>query len=306
MKLVFMGTPDFAVPSLEALLAAGHSVCAVYSQPDRPSGRGHRLQAPPVKALALAQGIPVYQPEKLRDGTVAAQLRAFEPDAIIVVAYGRILPKEILDIPKYGCINVHGSLLPKYRGAAPIQWAVLNGDKTSGVSTMYLAEGMDTGDILLQAETEIAPGETAGGLFERLKTMGAALLVETLRQLEAGTLSATPQQEEAATYAPMLKKEDARVDWSRHAQALCHMIHGMYPWPCAYTEIDGKKLKLIAAECWDGSGAPGTVLAAGGDFVVCCGTGALRLLQVQPENKRVMSGKDYLLGHPFEKGKKLS
>ncbi len=215
MRVVFMGTPDFAVPSLQKLLDAGFEVCAVYTQPDKPKGRGHKLQAPPVKELALQHEIPVFQPTSLRKEEVQQELQSFQPDVIVVVAYGKILPKAVLDLPRLGCINVHGSLLPKYRGAAPIQWTVINGDGTGGVTTMFMGEGLDTGDMLLKAETPVGAEETAGQLFDRLKDLGADLLLETLEKLEQGTLTPIPQNEEDATHAPMLSKELSVIDWSQ-------------------------------------------------------------------------------------------
>lgn len=320
MRIVFMGTPDFAVPSLEALIDGGHEVTAVYCQPDRPKGRGQRLVAPPVKETALARGIPVYQPSSLRGEDVQARLFSQKPDCIIVVAYGKMLPKGILALPRRGCINVHGSLLPKYRGAAPIQWAVIRGERVTGVSTMYMAEKMDAGDLLLQKEVTVLPGETAGELFDRLKTAGAALLIKTLDRLDR--LTPIPQDETQVSFAPMLKKEDGAVDWSRPAQEIHHLICGMNPWPGAYTVFQGKKLKLLRSEpvskreasaetgsdeaplqeTEGGKGGPGRLENRSGELVVCCGRGALRLLEVQPENKKRMTGRSFLLGHPLKSG----
>ncbi len=302
MRVIFMGTPDFAVPSLQTLLDRKDDVCAVFTQPDKPKGRGHKLQAPPVKLLAEQKGIPVYQPATLKNEEAQELIRSLAPDLIVVAAYGKLLPKVVLDTPKLGCINVHGSLLPKYRGAAPIQWAVLNGDPVSGVTTMYMAEGMDTGDILLKAETPIGPEETAGELFDRLMVLGARLLGQTLERLEQGTLQRLPQNEEEATHAPMLSKELSRLDWRCSAKELHDRIRGLNPWPCAYAVLEGSRLKLLASRVREGTGEPGTLAAAEEGLLVYCGQGALLLTELQTEQGKRMTGKDYLLGHPLQKG----
>lgn len=245
MRIVFMGTPDFAVPSFLALQEAGHEVCAVYTQPDKPTGRKQVLTAPPVKVQALAYHIPVYQPATLRDAAEQERLRALAPELIVVVAYGKLLPPPVLAIPPRGCINVHGSLLPRWRGAAPIQWAVIAGDQTTGVTTMQMAEGLDTGDILLQYETPIGEQETAGELFDRLAPAGAALLVETIAKLD--TLTPRPQPESQSCYAPMLAKQDAEIRWSDTATAIHCRIRGLSPWPVAWTTWNGQRLRLYAA-----------------------------------------------------------
>ena len=246
MKIVFMGTPDFAVPSLQGLIDDGHEILAVYTQPDKPVGRKQVLTPPPVKALALEHGLPVYQPTKMRDGTVAAQLRELAPDLIAVVAYGRILPKEILEIPPYGCINVHGSLLPRWRGAAPIQWAVIAGDEMAGVTTMKMAEGLDTGDMLLTYETKVGEKETAGELFDRLAQSGAELLTQTLVKLDE--ITPRPQDDAQSCYAHMLDKQMAVIDWSKSAHEIDCLIRGLNPWPIALTTLSGERLKVFAAE----------------------------------------------------------
>ena len=301
MRVIFMGTPDFAVPSLQALLDHGYEVCAVYTQPDKPKGRGHKLQPPPVKELALAREIPVLQPTTLRSGEVQEEIRQWNADVIVVVAYGKILPKAVLDMPRLGCINVHGSLLPKYRGAAPIQWTVLNGDKTAGVTTMFMGEGMDTGDMLLKTETAVGEEETSGQLFDRLKDLGADLLIQTLERLEQGTLTPIPQNEAEATRAPMLSKELSLVDWTKPAQQVHDLIRGLNPWPSAVSYLDGKKLKLHASRVREGSGEPGKPFAQDGVLLVYCGEGALELTEIQTENGKRMDGKSYLLGHPLER-----
>lgn len=301
MRVVFMGTPDFAVPSLQKLLDAGFEVCAVYTQPDKPKGRGHKLQAPPVKELALRHEIPVFQPASLRKEEVQQELQSFQPDVIVVVAYGKILPKAVLDLPRLGCINVHGSLLPKYRGAAPIQWTVINSDGTGGVTTMFMGEGLDTGDMLLKAETPVGAEETAGQLFDRLKDLGADLLLETLEKLERGKLTPVPQNEEDATHAPMLSKELSVIDWSKPARELHDLIRGLNPWPSAYSYLDGKKLKIHASRVAEGSGEAGKAFSKDGNLLVYCGKDALELTEIQTENGKRMDGKSYLLGHPLNK-----
>lgn len=300
MRIVFMGTPDFAVPSLEEIHRAGHELCGVYCQSDKPKGRGHKLQAPAVKLAAQSLGLPIYQPAKLRDEAVLEEIRRLAPDCIVVVAYGKLLPKAVLDIPKYGCINVHGSLLPRYRGAAPIQWAVINGDARTGITTMYMAEGLDTGDIILQAETEIAPQETAGELFDRLKALGAELLLRTLELIGEGKAPRTPQDDALACLAPMLKKQEGEINWELPAVRIHNLIRGMNPWPGAYTHYSGKKLKIHKAEITERSGTPGALRSDDGKLLVFCGEQALNLLEIQAENGKRMDGRSFLLGHPLE------
>ncbi len=296
-----MGTPDFAVPTLESLIVHGYTICGVFTQPDRPKGRGHKLQAPPVKELALRQGLPVYQPDTLRDRAVQEEIARLSADVIVVVAYGKMLPREVLAMPKLGCINVHGSLLPKYRGAAPIQWAVLNGESTTGVTTMYMAEGMDTGDILLKAEVTVGQEETAGELFDRLKILGAKLLVETLDYLNLGCLAPIPQDEAQATLAPMLKKEMSVLDWTLPAQILHDQIRGLNPWPCAIAMLNGKRLKLLSSRVIEGNDLPpGRVYVQNGEMMVSCGQQALRIVELQTENGKRMGGREYLVGHSLE------
>lgn len=302
-----MGTPEFAVPSLEALIAAGHTLCGVFCQPDKPVGRHqNKLQAPPVKERALAHGIPVFQPEKLRDGTALALIRELAPELIVVAAYGRILPQEILDCPPMGCINVHSSLLPKYRGAAPINWAILNGDQETGVTIMHMAAALDAGDIISRVRTSILPDETAPALTARLADMGGKLLVETVAALEAGSASRTPQDEGAVTLAPMLSKELSPMDFTRPARALHDQVRGLYPWPAAVTEVNGVRCKVLSTRVEAGGGTPGTVLEAGKNgLLVACGEGALRILELQPDGGKRMGSADYLRGHPLEVGSAL-
>ncbi|WP_368233273.1 methionyl-tRNA formyltransferase [Anaerotruncus rubiinfantis] len=305
MRIVFMGTPDFAVPCLARLIADGHEIAGVFTQPDKPKGRGMKLCPPPVKELALERNLPVYQPEKMKDGAAFAILKELAPELIVVVAFGRILPKDILDLPPYGCINVHGSLLPRYRGAAPIQWSVLNGDETAGVTTMYLAEGLDTGDMILKKETPVGPEETSGELFDRLSVLGAEALSETVTLIAEGKATRTPQDDSLSCYAPMLTKQDAKIDFTKSAHEVHNLVRGMSPWPVAHTTLDGKTLKVHRTRTAEGSGAPGEVLEDGRRLVVACGEGAIELLEIQADGSRRMAAADYLRGHPVMKGAKL-
>ena len=305
MRIVFMGTPDFAVPSLEGLIAAGHQVCGVFCQPDKPVGRHqNKIQAPPVKRAALAHEIPVFQPVRLRDGTALAQLRELDPELIVVAAYGRILPDDILNLPPKGCINVHSSLLPKYRGAAPINWAILNGERETGVTIMYMATELDAGDIILQRATPIGPEEDAAALYSRLAAMGGELAVEAVSAIQSGTAGRTPQDHGAHTLAPMLSKALSPVDWNRSAQEIYNQIRGLIPWPAASTDaITGEPVKLWRAQVLEKPTAarPGTILAAGPKGIdVACGDGlTLRILELQAPGSRRMAAADYLRGHPI-------
>ena len=304
MKIVFMGTPEFAVPSLEALVAAGHQVVGVFSQPDKPKNRGMKLQPTPVKLCAMVHDLPVYQPTKLRDGTALETIRSLAPDLIVVAAYGRILPQEILDYPKYGCINVHSSLLPKYRGAAPIHWSILNGDKETGVTIMHMAHELDAGDIIAQVRTPIGPDETVGQVHDRLARLGGELLVQATADIAAGTARRTPQDPEQVTYAPMLSRALSPIDWQQSGQAIHDKIRGLDPWPATSTDIlTGQPVKVFASRLTGETTkkAPGTVLAAGKDGIdVSCGDGAvLRILELQAPGSRRMAATDYLRGHPI-------
>ena len=305
MRIVFMGTPDFAVPSLQALIDAGHDVCAVYTQPDKPQGRKQILTAPPVKTLALEHDIPVFQPNTLKNEDEQARLRELAPEVIIVVAYGKLLPKAVLDIPPHGCINVHGSLLPRWRGAAPIQWAVIAGDKMAGVTTMQMAEGLDTGDMLLTYETKVGEKETAGELFDRLAQSGAELLTQTLVKLDE--ITPRPQDDAQSCYAHMLDKQMAVIDWSKSAHEIDCLIRGLNPWPVALTTLSGERLKVFAAEKANGNGEPGTVLEADPKkgLTVACGEGALKLIEIQLVGGKRMKATDFLRGHVIEVGTKL-
>ncbi|MBQ9939718.1 MAG: methionyl-tRNA formyltransferase [Oscillospiraceae bacterium] len=296
-----MGTPDFAVPCLKRLIDLKYNVVGVFTQPDKPKGRGYKLTPPPVKELALEAGIPVYQPEKMRDGTAYSILTELAPDMIIAVAYGKILPKDILDLPKYGCVNVHGSLLPKYRGAAPIQWSVINGDKTTGVTSMKMDVGMDTGNMLLKLETPIGEEETGGELFDRLALLGADCLEQTLDLFGDTVPEGEKQNEEEATYAEMLTKEHGEIDFTLSAKRLHDLIRGTSPWPSAYTWLDGSRIKLHRAAPIEGKGAPGELLDSK-KLIIACGEGALQVFEVQPEGGKRMNAEDYLRGKRLEKG----
>lgn len=305
MKLVFMGTPDYAVNTLEALISARHNVAAVFAQPDKPVGRKHIITAPPVKVCAENHGIAVYQPNTLRDGKAEEILREIAPDAIVVVAYGKILPKEILNIPKYGCVNGHASLLPKYRGASPIQWCIVCGEKETGVTAMKMDEGMDTGDILKTVKTEIGAEETAEELFCRLSGITAELLVNTIDDLENGNITPQKQDEEKASYAPIIKKEMALLDFeNKTAEEIHNAVRGYYSWPCAYFLLEGKRVKIIKAAVSDNTGAKaGTVIKSDDSLVIACKGGtAVELVTVQPEGSKPMTAKQMLCGRPIATG----
>ena len=305
MKIVFMGTPDFAVPTLKKLYESEHEISAVFTQPDKPKGRGYKLAPPPVKVLALEHGTPVYQPESLKkQPEMWDVLKEIAPDVIVVAAYGKILPKQVLDIPKYHCVNVHGSLLPKYRGAAPIQWSVLNGDDETGITTMLMGEGLDTGDILLQRSTPIGENETAAELFDRLAEIGADLLIETLEKLEKGEITPVKQDEELATYASILTKDMCMIDFNKPVKEVHKKICGLSDWPCAVTTLDGKRLKVFRSQIVNfkmpGQQA-GTVVDTK-QFCVCCADGVIKLTEVQAEGSKRMRSEDYLRGKPITPG----
>ncbi len=306
MRVIFMGTPDFAVGTLEALRQAGHEIVLAVTQPDKPKGRGKSMQFPPVKEAALSHGIPVYQPRRVREPECIEELRQYQAEIIVVVAFGQILPKEILEMPKYGCVNVHASLLPKYRGAAPIQWALIHGERVTGVTTMRMDEGLDTGDMILKEEVELAPDETGGSLFDRLAQTGAALCVRTLEAIKDGTAVYTPQEHEAATHTTMIKKQLGQIDWNKPAQELECLIRGLNPWPSAYTSLNGKTLKIwkAAVETQDVQKAkPGIVTAVEKDRItIQTGQGLLQLLEVQLEGKKRMATDAFLRGFPVEVG----
>ena len=306
MNIVFMGTPDFAVPSLKALIREGYEVAGVFTQPDRPKGRGNKMLPSPVKQAAMEAGIPVFQPVRIRRDGVE-DLKALKPDLCVTAAFGQILSQEILDIPPLGNINVHASLLPKHRGAAPIAYAIMGGDKEAGVTTMFMDAGIDTGDMLLQEKTEIGESETCGELTARLSGIGAELLIRTLKELEAGTLTRFAQDEAKMTYDPMLEKGMGIADFTADADLLRGRINGLNPWPCVSVPMNGERLKLLRAVRAEGAGEPGTVITADpkGGLVIACGSGAVRVLEVQAPGGKQMKAEDYLRGHGIPAGTDL-
>lgn len=318
MRIVFMGTPDFSVPTLESLAESGHQVVAVVTQPDKPKGRGKEVQMPPVKQAALARGIPVYQPLRARDSGFIRQMQKLEPDVMVVIAFGQILSEELLKVPVYGCINIHASLLPKYRGAAPIQWAVINGDEETGITTMMMDPGLDTGDMLEKRVVKLSGTETGGSLFDRLSRMGGELILSTLKKLEAGTLVRTPQDHSQATHVKKITKELGRMDWSMDAVSLERLVRGLNPWPSAYTHYQGKMLKIWEAQVEAASGreagmgagegipASGQILEArGGCLRVQTGKGVLKIQSLQLEGKKRMDTAAFLRGFQMESGSVL-
>lgn len=300
MNVVFMGTPDFAVPSLENI-AKVHNVQAVFTQPDKPVGRKMVLTPPDVKVCAEKLGIPVYQPVKLKDSDSYEIIKELNPDVIVVVAYGQILPENILNIPKYGCINVHGSLLPKYRGAAPIQWSVLNGDKVTGVTTMYMEKGLDTGDILETKEYEIGINDTAGEVFDTLAEMGGKLILDTLEKAEKGQLHPIKQDDSKSSYAKMLDKSMCNIDFSKTNLQVHNQVRGLSPWPVASTKLNDKVLKIFETRLAEGKGKPGEILNTN-PLTIACGEGAVVVNTVQLQGKKKMDSKAFLQGHKLEKG----
>jgi methionyl-tRNA formyltransferase len=309
MRIVFMGTPEFAVPSLDALLKSGDDVVGIVTQPDRPKGRGQALTFSPVKQVALRESIAILQPTKMKDPEFLAALTAWKPDLIAVAAFGRILPPVILSLPPKGCINVHGSLLPKYRGAGPIQWAIINGETETGITTMLMDEGMDTGAMLLQEAIPIEPDDTAGSLSPKLADLGGRLLVQTIAQLKAGSLVPRAQDHTKATMAPLLKKEDGVIDWSLPALSIANRIRGLTPWPGAYTFFGPDRWMIIkaAASVEKPGGTPGRIVAVTKDAItVSTGEGSLTLREIQPANSRRMTVAQYLSGHPVQIGQVLS
>lgn len=303
MRILFMGTPEFAVASLRRLVEDGHEICGVFTQPDKPKNRGHKLTFSPVKEYALTQNLPVYQPLKMRDGEAEALVKQLAPELIVVAAYGKILPEEILNTPPYGSINVHSSLLPKYRGAAPINWAILDGEAETGVSIMYMAKELDAGDVILQKTTPIGEQEDAQALTARLAELGAQALSEAVEALRNGTASRTPQDASRQTYASMLSREMSPIDWNRTARQINCQVRGLIPWPCATTELAGQRFKIYETALGrETAAAPGTVLSAGKQGIeVACGDGrSLYLTQLQAEGGKRMAATAYLLGHPME------
>ena len=307
MKIVFMGTPEFAVPCLERLVKDGHNVVGVFTQPDKPKGRGHKMQFPPVKEKAVEHDIPVFQPYKMKDGNAYKIIKDLDPELIIVVAYGKIIPQEILDIPKYGCVNIHASLLPKYRGAAPIQWCVLNGESKSGVTSMQMDAGLDTGDMLLKAETEITENMTAGELHDKLSILGADIMSETIEKISNGTIVGKKQDNSQSNYAPMLSKELCPIDWKKSAAEIHNQIRGLSPWPVATSTFKGETFKFHKSEkVGKTKGIPGEIVSVNGGLTVCCGdSNAVKILTIQAPGKRAMDCADFLRGHKIEVGEKF-
>ena len=307
MRVVFMGSPEFALPTLRALAESlKHEVAAVYTQPDRPAGRGKKLTGPPVKDLAVELGLPVLQPEKVRSDEAYDQLAELAPDVIVVVGYGQIIPQRIIDLPEHGCVNVHSSLLPKYRGAAPVNWAIVRGETETGVCTMKIVKKLDAGDVLLCRKTAIGPEETASELTGRLAPIGAALLIETLAGLEAGVIVPQPQDETQMTYAPMMKREDGWIDWNLSAVEVHNRVRGFDPWPGAFTTFNGKRLQIRRARIAQRAGAPGEVVEAAEALTVACGGGgAIAATEVQPEGKARMTAAAFINGYRPQIGDRL-
>ncbi len=305
MRIVYMGTPDFAVPALEKLAQSpDYTVATVFTQPDKPKGRKMVMTPPDVKVCAEKLGIPVFQPSSMRSEDAYNSLKELNPDVIVVAAYGQILPKAVLDLPKFGCVNIHGSLLPKYRGAAPIQQSVLDGEKVTGVTTMLMDVGLDTGDILLKAETEIGENETAGELFDRLAVLGGELIVETLDKLKKGEITPQKQDESLATHTSKITKELCPIDFNKTAYEVHNKVRGLNPWPVAVTEIAGKTVKVYSSRVSDMSGAAGTILSLK-PFVVACGDKSVELIEIQPQGKKRMTAQAFLAGHKLNIGDKL-
>jgi len=306
MKIVYIGTPAFAVPPLQSLLTAGHDVVGVITRTDKPAGRGKVLTPPAVKVAAEQSGLAVFQPKRVREPASIEAVRAMGPEAIVVAAYGQILPRELLLLPRYGCINIHASLLPAYRGAAPINWAIINGETRTGITIMQMDEGMDTGAVLAQESIPVGPRDTAGDLTEKLAELGSWLIVDTLSRIEAGGVTAVPQDPARATMAPLLKKEDGLIDWRMSAREIHNRVRGLYPWPGAYGFLDGRLIKVLATEPADGTGEPGVLYEQGRDGLAAgTGQGLLRIISVQPEGKKPLSTPEFLRGHRGAAGKKF-
>ncbi|ADL69036.1 methionyl-tRNA formyltransferase [Thermoanaerobacterium thermosaccharolyticum] len=308
MNIVFMGTPEFAVPSLEKLIESGHNVMLVITQPDKPKGRGKKISYSPVKECAIKNNIEVFQPPKLKNNKeIFDKLSQLNPDLIVVAAYGKILPEEILQIPRYGCINVHASLLPKYRGAAPINWAIINGEKETGITIMYMEKGLDTGDILLQMSIPILEEDNSETIHDKLAVLGGNALIDAINKMVDGALMPVKQDDSKATYAPILEKSIGLINWQKDAVEIKNLVRGLRPWPVAYTYYKGNMLKIWAAEVYsyEGKEKPGTVIYAGNTLVVKCGKDALKILEIQSEGTRRMTVEEYLRGHIIGKGEQL-
>ena len=307
MNIIFMGTPEFAVPTLKALINSSYNVVGVFTQPDKAVGRKQILTPPPVKVCANESGIPVFQPNSLKTAEAEELIKSLNPDAIVVVAYGKILPMNILNIPKFGCVNGHASILPRHRGASPIQWALVYGDKKTGVTPQIMGEGIDTGDILLSEETDIKENETVGELHDRLSVITASLMVKTLEGLENDTITPIKQDDTLSNYAPIINKEMGHLKFDKTAEEICNLIRGFNPWPAAYFMLGGKRVKVFSAKVWgDTNKAPATVIKADGELVISCKDGsAISLLEIQAEGSKRMSAKDYLIGHSIAVGESL-
>ncbi|MDI6713572.1 MAG: methionyl-tRNA formyltransferase [Thermodesulfovibrio sp.] len=299
--IVFFGTPDFAVPTLKYLIANNENILLVITQPDKPKGRGKNVQPPPVKEIAIKQGLKVLQPEKIKDEKFIETLKKLNPEIAIVVAYGKILPREVLEIPALGCINLHASLLPKYRGAAPIQWALIKGEKITGVTTMLIDEGLDTGPILLQKEVPIDDDDNAQSLSEKLAVIGADLVIETIDKMRRGLITPTPQTGQIS-YAPLLKKEDGKIDWQKSAIEIFNLIRGTYPWPCAYCYFKKERLKIIKAQPLEEKASPGLIIKAKDELIIGTGLGTIKILLIQPEGKKIMTAKEFICGRKINEG----
>lgn len=302
MKIIYMGTPDFAVPALKRLNDVDkYEVCAVFTQPDKPKGRKMIMTPPDVKVCANELGIPVYQPDTFKDGKALEIINSYEPDVIVVAAYGKILPKAVLDAPKFGCVNIHGSILPKYRGAAPIQQSVLNGDKVTGVTAMQMDVGLDTGDILMVKQTEIGENETSGELFDRLAELGGDLIVETLEKLEIGEIIPVKQDETLASHTSKIDKSYCPIDFSKSAQEIHNQIRGLNPWPVAITKIFGKNVKIFSSRVCTKGGSEGTIISIN-PLMIACGSGSIEIIELQPEGKKRMTSEAFLAGHRLNVG----
>ncbi len=304
MKILFMGTPNFAKGHLKALVDEGYEVVAALCQPDKPRGRKKILTMPPVKEYAISRNIPVYQPETLKNGEAESILNEFKPDIIVVVAYGKLLPKYVLDYPKYGCINVHGSLLPEYRGAAPVQRAIIDGKKKTGITVMYMDEGLDTGDMLLKEECDIAPNDDGQALFDKLEIIGGRALIKALKQIESGNATRERQNDEGSSYAEKLTSETGLIEWNKDAEAVHNLVRGTYPWPSAYSYLNGEKIKITKTSVVDLGGAPGEVICPTkkGELIIACKSGAVKVLRLQAQGGKEMDAADYMRGHEILPG----
>ncbi len=307
MNILFMGTPEFAVPTLKKLIESEHKVVGVFTQPDKAVGRKQIMTPPPVKACALENNIPVFQPVTLKDGSALETVMSLNPDIIVVVAYGKILPEAILNVPRLGCVNGHASLLPRHRGASPIQWSIVCGDKVTGITTMLMEKGLDTGDMLLRAETPIGEDETAGSLHDRLAQIGADLMLETVNGLEKGIITPQKQDDALSTYAPIITKEMGYLRFDKTAEEICNLIKGFNPWPAAYFMLEGKRVKVFASKVAQNTDkASGTVIKSEGELIVACADGtALSLTEIQPEGSKRMTARDYLIGHKIAEGSRV-